>query len=89
MIHVLHFTSASRRWAARSASRAATRSRKHRALIQSRIERAYYAECSGVQINVMDIAKVFNEGERLINQGADEPTLRAGIKAFVETIRQN
>jgi len=56
--------------------------------IDKRIEAAYYATCSGVQINIMDIGKVFAEGRRALAEGADEDGLRARIKAFVETIRK-
>ncbi len=54
---------------------------------EKRIESAYYAGCSGVQIDVMDIGKVFKHGHVLIKSGADDEALKAGIVAFVETIR--
>lgn len=54
-----------------------------------RIEAAYYAGCNGVQINIMDIGKVFKHGETLIAGGADDVALQAGVIAFVETIRMN
>lgn len=56
---------------------------------RNRIEQAYYATCSGIQINIFDIGKVFDHGHKLLDEGADETKLREGIRAFVETIRQN
>lgn len=56
---------------------------------EDRIEKAYRETCSGVQINVMDIGKIYTEGNRLISAGADDEALRIGIKSFVETLRKN
>jgi len=50
------------------------------------IETTYYANCSGVQIDMMDIGKVFAEGEKALAEGRD---LKTAIVAFVETIRKN
>lgn len=55
----------------------------------ARINRAYGNSCSGMQINIMDIGKVFREGERLIDAGADDITLGAGLRAFTEKIAVN
>ena len=62
---------------------------KRKTTARNRIEVAYYQTCKGVQINIMDIPKVFAEGERLIAEGVDDIALAEGIRAFVETIRQN
>ena len=57
--------------------------------IDKTVERAYYATCSGIQIDIMDIGKVFTFGRGLVEDGADEEILKTGIRAFVETIRKN
>ena len=54
-----------------------------------RIQAAYQATCNGIAINIMDISKVFDIGRRCIEQGADDATLRKGIRDYVELIRQN
>lgn len=55
----------------------------------ARINSAYCKFCSGLQINIMDITKVFREGERLIAAGVDDAALGAGLRAFTEVIAQN
>jgi hypothetical protein len=55
-------------------------------LIDREIEAAYYRRCSGIEINVMDIGKVFDAGRKAHAEGAD---VEAAIVAFVETIRKN
>lgn len=57
--------------------------------IDVRIERAYGSACQGVQINILDIPKVFDEGRRALAAGADDAALEEAIKAFVAKIRQN
>ena len=53
------------------------------------VEKAYRETCNGVQINVMDISKVFAEGNRLLAEGADWEQLKLGIRTYVDSIRQN
>jgi hypothetical protein len=57
--------------------------------IDKRIETIYYRNCSGIQINIMDIPRVFAEGRKAIAEGADDTALTAKIVAFVESIRHN
>jgi len=56
-----------------------------------RIERLYYQRCSGIQINIMDISKVFRAGHAAIaaNPQIDDPMLGQAIYDFVQTIRKN
>ncbi len=54
-----------------------------------RIDVAYRATCSGIQVNMMDITKIFDHGRKLCEQGLDDLALATGVRAFVETIRQN
>jgi hypothetical protein len=54
-----------------------------------RIELIYYRSCSGVQIDVMDISKVFAAGHKAISEGADDTALEIAIVNFVNTIRKN
>lgn len=66
-----------------------SRQTKAEKLIDSRINNAYCRSCSGVQIDVMDIGKVFAAGRAAIAAGADDAALEAVIVAFVQTIRHN
>jgi hypothetical protein len=55
------------------------------------IERLYYQHCSGVQINVLDISKVFRVGTAAIaaNPQITDEQLAKVIVDFVNTIRKN
>lgn len=64
-----------------------SRSKRQIKLDEARIEKAYREACSGVQINMMDISKVFKIGHVAIIRGADDEALRKTLRAFVETIR--
>jgi hypothetical protein len=63
--------------------------KKEKKAIKDRVSRAYYATCSGIQINVMDISRVFEVGEAAVAAGLDDEMLGKAIHAFVETIRVN
>jgi hypothetical protein len=64
--------------------------KKYKRLCDNRIERAYQSSCAGVQINIMDIDKVFQHGQRQIDMhGLDDAELAKSIREYVETIRQN
>jgi len=53
------------------------------------VERAYYATCSGIQINVLDIGKVFAFGRLKLDAGEDFDALKSSVHNYVETIRKN
>jgi hypothetical protein len=63
------------------------RKTKAEKIAEKRVERAYYATCSGIRINIMDIPKVFEYGELKVAEGLDDAALAASIRAYVETIR--
>lgn len=56
--------------------------------IDKRIESAYYASCSGLAIPILKIRTVFAEGRRLLDSGADETGLRAGLRRFTEQLAE-
>jgi hypothetical protein len=53
------------------------------------INEIYTRNCSGVQISVMDIPKVFKVGREAIAKGFEGEALRTVIVGYVDTIRQN
>jgi hypothetical protein len=55
----------------------------------ARVDRVYRENCSGVQVNIMDIPKIFRVGHAAIAEGADDTVLKEKIVAYVETIRKN
>jgi len=69
--------------------KAPRRSKRIENAIDKRVERAYYATCSGIAIDVMDIGKVFAFGRTKVLAGEDDAALGASIRAYVETIRKN
>lgn len=51
------------------------------------IERLYRQRCSGIEINIMDISKVFKVGHAAIAAGLDDSAVGDAIYDFVQTIR--
>jgi hypothetical protein len=57
-------------------------------LADVRINRAYYATCARIPINVFDIGKIFEHGRRQIAMhNVDDAALAISIREYVETIR--
>ncbi len=54
--------------------------------LNKKIEAIYYEKCHGVQINVMDIGKVFAAGRLAAAEGRD---IECAVLAFVATVRKN
>lgn len=54
------------------------------AYIDKMVDKVYRENCSGIQINMMDIPKVFAAGREALAEGRD---LKTAIIEFVETIR--
>jgi hypothetical protein len=63
------------------------RQSKAEKLIDLRIDLAYRKTCSGIQINMLDIPKVFAFGRIKIMEGEDDAALCNSIRAYVESIR--
>jgi hypothetical protein len=53
------------------------------------VERAYYATCSGIQVSILDIPKVFAFGRVKLDAGEDFEALKSSVRNYVETIRKN
>ena len=54
--------------------------------LDNEISRVYAQSCSGIQIDIFDISKVFAVAKKAHSEGLD---MRAAIVSFVETIRKN
>lgn len=67
-----------------------TRAEKRAAkLADDRVNAAYMRTCSGIQINIMDIGKIFDFGRLKVAAGETDAELGASIFAYVQTIRKN
>jgi hypothetical protein len=62
------------------------RKQNTQAVIDRIVEQAYYARCCGIQIDIMDIPKVFRHGRDLIMAGADKQKLEDGVFDFVSAL---
>lgn len=54
--------------------------------IDKLVEAAYTRSCSGVQIDIMDISKVFRAGAVAVREGKRDAELDKAVRAFVDTI---
>ena len=70
-------------------ARALAAAKRASAALDRRIEEAYRKGCNGVQIDIMDIGKVFDFGRKAIAAGCDDTELMEGIRRFVDGIRKN
>jgi hypothetical protein len=57
--------------------------------IDRRVERAFYTSCSGIQLDIMDIQKVFQIGRNAVLDQLDDAELANVIRRYVDTIRKN
>jgi hypothetical protein len=65
----------------------AVKLRKRHKDAEKRISRAYHETCAGIQIDMMDIPRIFKLGRQYIAEGIDDAGLRERLRNFVETIR--
>ena len=56
---------------------------------EARVSQAYTRACSGIQIDMMAIPKVFEVGLASVATGDDDTTLGAKLRAYVDTIREH
>ena len=63
--------------------------KQQKAANDARITRLYGAGCSGVQVSIHDLGRIWSVGEEGIAAGDDDEALQARIVALVETIRKN
>ena len=63
-----------------------TRETKTKKLADYRIEHAYRLACAGLEVNILDIPKIFAYGHLKIAAGANDDELQAGLRAYVEAL---
>lgn len=66
-----------------------TRKTKAEKAADQRIDRVYKRVGEGVQINMLDIPKVFRAGREAIAEGATDDQLAEKLTALLATIRKN
>ena len=71
--------------ASRSITRKVMASKAEKALDRE-IDKLYRENCSGIQIDIFDIPKVFAEARKAMAEGRD---MKEAIVSFVNTIRKN
>ena len=54
--------------------------------LDKQIERIFYANCTGIQIDIMDIGKIFAAGRAAAAANGD---IQAAVLASVATLRKN
>lgn len=64
-----------------------TLTKKQENLNDKRIERLYRERCYGIEINIMDITKVFRVGREGISLHLDDQQLGDRIHTYVQSIR--
>lgn len=65
------------------------RKTKAEKLAEARVDRAYRAACSGIQVPMLELPKIFAHGLARVAAGDDDAALAASVRAYVETIRVN
>jgi len=68
---------------------ALSRQSKTDKLIDKRIEQAYYRTSSGVQINIMDIPKIYREARATMQPDTTDAALEQIITSIVARYRLN
>ena len=63
--------------------------RKKQTATDRRISAACARAANGIQINIMDVSRVYAVAESAVKSGADDAGLEKAIADFVQTIRQN
>lgn len=49
------------------------------------IEAIFYHDCPGVQVNILDLGRIFDAGRKAHREGRD---IKEAVMSFVETIRK-
>jgi cystathionine beta-lyase/cystathionine gamma-synthase len=58
-------------------------------LIDKQIDLAYRETCSNIEVNIMDIPRIFEECRKAILAGSTNDELKIVVREFVESIRKN
>lgn len=69
-----------------NAREVAAAAKRKQAAEDAYVERAYYRYCQGVQVNVMDIGKIFAHGRTLLATCDSLEKLGAELRAYVDTL---